>query len=69
MGCPRVAEAARAATSQFAAALSHEVRTPVNALLGYTELLVGAPPPGEPLPAWGSGWPSAAGWPGAWGAR
>ncbi len=33
------AEAARAATSQFAAALSHEVRTPVNALLGYTELL------------------------------
>ncbi|MGZ8468584.1 MAG: ATP-binding protein, partial [Gemmatirosa sp.] len=33
------AEAASAAKSGFLAAISHEIRTPVNAIIGYTELL------------------------------
>jgi PAS domain S-box-containing protein len=33
------AEAASAAKSGFLATISHEIRTPVNAILGYTELL------------------------------
>jgi signal transduction histidine kinase len=33
------AEAANKAKSEFLATMSHEVRTPINAILGYTELL------------------------------
>jgi PAS domain S-box-containing protein len=33
------AEAVSAAKSQFAATVSHEIRTPINAVLGYTEML------------------------------
>jgi signal transduction histidine kinase len=33
------AEAASAAKSGFLATISHEIRTPINAILGYTELL------------------------------
>jgi PAS domain S-box-containing protein len=33
------AEAVSAAKTQFAATVSHEIRTPINAVLGYTEML------------------------------
>jgi signal transduction histidine kinase/ActR/RegA family two-component response regulator len=36
----RRAEAANAAKSDFLAAMSHEVRTPLNGMLGYTQLLL-----------------------------
>jgi PAS domain S-box-containing protein len=40
------AEAASRAKSQFLATTSHEIRTPINAILGYTELLeLGIPGP------------------------
>ena len=43
------AEAASRAKSQFLATTSHEIRTPINAILGYTELLeLGIPGPLTP---------------------
>ena len=45
----REAQAASRAKSDFLATMSHEVRTPINAVLGYTELLrMGVPGPLTP---------------------
>jgi signal transduction histidine kinase/CheY-like chemotaxis protein len=43
MEARNVAEAAAAAKSDFLAMMSHEVRTPMNGILGMTELLLGTP--------------------------
>jgi signal transduction histidine kinase/CheY-like chemotaxis protein len=39
-----VAENARAAKEQFVANVSHELRTPLNMIIGFTEMILNAPP-------------------------
>ncbi len=43
------AESANAAKSSFLANVSHELRTPLNAIIGYSELLIDADDPAQPV--------------------
>jgi PAS domain S-box-containing protein len=43
-----VAQRASEAKSRFLARMSHELRTPLNAVLGFTQLLIHEPGPGDP---------------------